>query len=260
MNNYNFILNGCDTDSIMFSKPDGSSFSKEEQERLLEELNSIFPERIKWEHDGVFPKVIYLKAKNYIMKDEKGKVKFKGSSLKSATLEPAIKNFLNEIIDYLLNTEIIENSRLVAIYENFIVKACSISDIKPWASKKSLSKTTFSSERANETKIIQAIQGTDYREGDKVWTFFKEDGSLELIERFTGDYDKSVMVEKLYKASSRFWTILDKSIFLNYSLKKYKYHLELLCGNISPGEFDELTKPKVKKAKKNETSTISTDS
>ena len=248
LNNYNLV--NADTDGIAFCKSDGSFITEEEREFIIQQINTKFPEKITFSDDGYFPSFIVLKAKNYIMKDEKGKVKLKGSSLKSATLEPAIKDFLNEIIDYLLNTEIIENSRLITIYENFIVKACSINDIKPWASKKTLSSTTFSSKRANETKIIQAIQGTDYREGDKVWTFFKEDGSLELIERFTGDYDKLVMVEKLYKASSRFWTILDKSIFLDYSLKKYKYHLELLCGNISPGEFDELTKPKVKKTKK----------
>ena len=168
MNKYNFIVNGGDTDSIMFCKPDMSYFSKEEQRRLLDEINSILPDQIRYESDGIFPKVIYLKKKNYIMVDEKGKRHIKGSSLKSSKLEPICKQLINEMIELLIidNKEEIKN-----VYKRYQDMVEDISDIGMWCSKKSLSPTTYKSKRKNETDIIDAIKGKEYVSGDRVYLY-----------------------------------------------------------------------------------------
>ncbi len=219
---HNMTLIGCDTDAILVCKPDQSPFTKIEEENLINELNSLFPETIRWEPDGVFSKVIVLAAKNYIMKDEKGKITYKGSSLKSATLEPTLKEFLKEIIDSLLN----DKTDFVEIYHKFIKKANEITDIKPWCSKRTLSEVTYKSERENEAKVIRAIKGTDYTEGDRVFLYYDETNELVLVENFKGCYNKDVLWKKLYKTCSRFSSVLDESMFLNYSLKKNKKVLE----------------------------------
>lgn len=121
MKTHNFILTGCDTDSISFCKIDGSPFSDFEQQSLLADLNSQYPSKIRFEHDGIFETMVVLKAKNYILKSyvckkckkqglsscehEEARITKKGSSLKSSKIEPRLKDFMGEIIKILLEKE-----------------------------------------------------------------------------------------------------------------------------------------------------------
>lgn len=221
-----FILCGCDTDSIMFASPDGKEFTKTEQERLLKELNDLFPEYIRWDHDGYYPKVLYFKKKNYILYDGV-KTTYKGSSLKSSTLEKRLKDFLHEVIQSILD----ERGDHVDIYHRYIKEAWKITtaeQMKDWSSKKSLTETTYKSERANETKVIDAVEGREYSVGDKCYVHFLEDGTLRLAEEFDGSYDRMVLVEKLYNCTKRFETVLATDVFIKYNLKKNKAALETL--------------------------------
>lgn len=227
MNVHNFKIVGGDTDSIMFCKPDMSPFSKEEQNNLLSEINSLLPEMIKFENDGVYSKVLYLRAKNYIMISEDGKRKIKGSALKSSTLEPIIKKMLQRMVDVLLEDN---KEEMVRIYHEHIrTVRDGIEDIRPWSKKLTLSPKTFNSERLNETKIVDAIKGTEYKSGDRIYVYTKPDDTLRLVEKYDGEYDKPTYLQKLFKATSRFETVLPvKEMFLNYSLKKNKIALENL--------------------------------
>lgn len=101
----NNIICNVDTDSIMIAKPDGSPWSKEEQDTFLEALNAQFPEKINWEHDGIFPAVVIIKSKNYAMQKENGKVILKGSSIKTSSKEVAMKEMMTKIIQVLLETD-----------------------------------------------------------------------------------------------------------------------------------------------------------
>lgn len=226
----NFTLCNVDTDAISICKPDGTQFSEDEKTSLLQQLNDKFINEIKFTDDGYFQKFIVLKTKNYIMKDAKGKVKQKGSSLKSSTLEPAVKAFLDEIIQALLN----DQTNYTEIYQKYIRLASNVSDMKPWAKKLTLSEKTFNSPRANETKVIDAIRGSSYKEGDRVYIYFMEDESLSLVENFNGQYDKFKLYEKLFKATKRFETILPvKDLFTNYCLKKKREELNALLESFS---------------------------
>jgi DNA polymerase elongation subunit (family B) len=222
-----FQIVNADTDSISYSD-NGKEISVEQRKELIKELNALYPEKIRFEDDGYFKKLIVLKAKNYIKLESvngKDKVSLKGSSLKSSTLEPKLKELLNE----LMNAILYDKNDYTDIYLKYVKEALDIKDIKPWCGKKTLSATTYESERSNETKIIEAIKGTEYTEGDKIYTFFKDDGSLCLVERFNGDYSVGKVLEKLYNATDRFETVLPvKELFKNYSLKKYRNELSSL--------------------------------
>src|ERR1019366_3763204 len=113
---HNFTLINCDTDSIMVSKPDGTPFSNSEQDKLLDELNNLFPKKIHWELEDTFRKVIILKAKNYILQKEDGKITYKGSSLKDQKTETALKEFKYEIIGTILD----EKFDYVTIYNKYV--------------------------------------------------------------------------------------------------------------------------------------------
>lgn len=227
--NYNFQISNCDTDSVSFTS--GKNHTSEEIKSLIKEINELSPEFMDWADDGYYKKVIILKAKNYILQDFDRKITYKGSALKSSKTEPALKEFLHKIIDTILE----EKFAYKEIYESYIKEILNLQDINRWASKKSLTSTTYQSQRANETKIIDAIKGTEYKEGDKVFLFFMEDGSLCLSEKFTGLYDKNVLISKLYNISKVFTHIdnkpiglLPKDTFLNFALKKNEQLLKEL--------------------------------
>lgn len=227
LNMYNFKLVCADTDSFTICKPTGEQFSNIEIDLLTNQLNALYPEHIDWEFEFNSPKMIVLKAKNYIIVDSNGKKKIKGSALKSSTLEPKIKQMIQDMLDMLLEDK---QKEMVNIYHEHIrTIRDGITDIKPWAKKLTLSPKTFDSERLNETKIVEAIKGTEYKSGDRIYIYTTSENTLKLAEKFEGDYDIDTYIQKLFKATMRFETVLPvKELFLNYSLKKNKKLLECL--------------------------------
>lgn len=221
-----FIIPVVDTDSVMICKPDQSPFTEEEINNLTVELNSMFPNGIRWDLEDVYKRVIVSKAKNYILYDGK-KITLKGSAFKSSTKEIALKEFCNQIIDCILK----DNNNFVDIYNKYIYDIIDMKDIKKWSSKKTISKTVLTSPRTNEKKIRDAIEGREYQEGDKMYFFFKSDNTLCLVDEFDGDYNNLLLLKKLYNATKIFDTILPtKELFINYSLKKNQKALQELCN------------------------------
>ena len=212
-----------DTDSIMFCKRNMNPFTKEERSILLDELNSLYPDHINWSDDGYFETVVVLKAKNYILYDGK-KIKIKGSSLRSSKLEASLKDIQKEFIDAI----IYDRNNFLDIYNKYIYEAMNITDIKRWSSRKTITSKTETSERANETKLMDAIAGSNYKEGDKCLVYFLEDASLCLAENYTGAYDKLKMTERVFKCIQVFANVIDMTPFLNYKLKKNKKALDEL--------------------------------
>ncbi len=203
-----------------------SPFSEKEQEDILKELNTQFPEHIKFEADGYFPVFIVLAAKNYILYDGK-KIKTKGSSLRDTKKEPALREFIDECIRILVFNE--PQEKLVETYNKYIKEALDVKDIKRWCSKKTITDKVETSERANETKLKAAIAGTEYVQSDKVYVFFTENEQLCLAEHYKGDYNRDRLIEKLFKTTQVFKNILPvKDLFKNYSLKRNKKSLEEL--------------------------------
>lgn len=224
-NDRKFNLINCDTDSITFCSIDNKDLSDDIRKSLLEEINNMYPPRIRFEDDGYYKSIIVLKAKNYILYDGK-KIKVKGSALKDAKKELALKEFLFKVIDSIINN----TNHYDQIYHAYIKEAMNVTDITRWSSKKTISAKVLTSERSNESKIRDAIDGEEIVEGDKVWVYFKSDNSLGLADSFDGDYNKERMLEKVYKTALVFENVLDKSIFLNYKLKRNKPLLEKLLN------------------------------
>lgn len=220
--NHQFQISNCDTDSISFCKSDGTPFSLEERKQLVKEINDLSPEFMKWADDGYYNKVIILKAKNYILFDGK-KITYKGSSLKDQKKETAIKEFLYEIIDSMIQ----EKFNYVEIYNKYVKEILNITDIKRWSSKRTISEKTYSSERTNETKLKDAIKGTEYKQGDRIWVYFDTNKNLKLVENYNNDHDISTLLKKLFTVSKIFVNILPKHTFTNYSLKNKKIQILL---------------------------------
>jgi len=219
----NYKIVNADTDSISFTKEQQQEFSSDDQKIILKQINSLFPSTIRFEDDGSYKCVIVFKAKNYVLYDG-NKIKTKGSAIKATTKEPALKEFINRII-----AAIIEGSNdYTRIYKEYVKEAMDIRDIKRWVTRKTISGKTLNPQRTNEQKIFDIISKTEYSEGDRIYCYFKSDGTLALVENFDGDYDKDKMLEKIFKTSEVFKTVLPEGVFMNFKLKKNKAKLQEL--------------------------------
>jgi DNA polymerase elongation subunit (family B) len=218
---HDFIIAPSDTDSISFCKSDMSEFSPAELKTLLGEINEQSPEKVLWEDDGYYKTIIALKAKNYVLYDGK-KLKIKGSALKGSTKCEALKEFMKKTIETMVYSPVeVVTPELQKLYSNYVGEIMNITEIKRWSARKTLSSTMVESERKNETRVMDALVGSNYREGDRFFVYRMPDESLRLAENFDGTYCKTSLLKNLHDTVSIFDTVLDvKSMFLNYALKK----------------------------------------
>lgn len=228
-----YQIPNADTDSISYTKPNQEEISPEEREENLKEINSLFPERIKFEHDGdnqgYYPTVCILKAKNYILFNGK-KLKIKGSALKASTKSPALKEMINKFIDSIINNR----DDFQQIYLEYIKEAANVKDIKRWASRKTISSKILNPEQTTQQRIKDTLDNTEYVEGDRIYTFFKDDKTLELVERFDGQYCIDKLMKTCYDTTWVFENVLDcELLFKNYNLKKNRQALKELLDETS---------------------------
>ena len=217
----NFKIVNADTDSISFCKSDESEISEKEQKQYLKEINDSLPDRIKYEPDGYFKTVVVVKAKNYILWDGE-KVKYKGSAIKATVKEAALKEFIKAIVDSMIN----RRDDYVEVYTRYVKEILNIKDIHRWANRKTITPAVLKAVRTNELQVKNAIAGTEYVEGDRAYFYYNENDQLVLAENFNGDYNRDRLLEKLYKTTLSFNTIIPKGTFVNYSLKRSKEKLK----------------------------------
>lgn len=222
-----FQIVNADTDSISFCR-EGGGFAEAERQQLINEINELYPEKIKWEDDGYYQTVIVVKAKNYILYDGE-KIKHKGSALKASTKEPALQEFIQDIINSILE----DKHDYTSIYERYVREILDIQDIARWGTRKTITEKILNPQRTNEEKIKLAIQGKELVEGDRAYFYFDEEENLRLIEDFDGNYNKPRLFEKLYKTALVFSSIIDiKKYFINYKLKRNTPLLEEIEKNV----------------------------
>lgn len=118
--------------------------------------------------------------------------------------------------------------KIKALYEEYVIEIYNLEDITRWSTKKTVTSTVLNAKRTNEQRVLDAIDGSDYQEGDKIRTYFTPDGNLKLQEHWANDHCTATLVEKLFKTVKIFETVLDIKQFPNYSLKRSKALLESL--------------------------------
>lgn len=243
------VING-DTDSIMFCRKDGSAILPEERIALLNELNALMPEFIKWADDKYYNSVAIIKAKNYVMNREDGKKITKGSAVTDQKREPALREMLENILNCLLNKGSVEDC--LTIYHQYVKEIYKITDINRWATKKTVTDAVLKGERTNETKVRNALIGTVTQQGDKVYLYsalgnlvqigtnrkgepkFDYEYILKRVDQFDPsqpDHDIEHLLKRVYDTVCILENILDIDKFLNYNLKRNKAALtQLITG------------------------------
>ncbi len=217
------IVNG-DTDSISFCFEDFSDIDEKMRVDICEDLNQLYPVEIRWEDDGYYPSVVVIKTKNYILKDEDGKVKIKGSALKASMKENALKQFMNEVITALIEHK---QEQILEIYHKYVREIFNITEISRWCSKKTVTESVLNPERTTEQKILDAIGDNQVQMGDKIRVYFALDKSLKLQENWNNDHDPNVLIKKLYDSLKVFANVLDMDQFTKFHLKSHAVKVKL---------------------------------
>lgn len=223
-----------DTDSFSYCRKDGQRIDDELFKKHLDEVNGMFPEKIRWEDDGEYTKFIVVKAKNYITVNTNGKIKYKGSCLVDAKKEKALVKLLQELISVLVQDE--PQTKLVEIYNKYVKMSQNVTDIKDWLTKKTITSAVFNSERTNETKVLDAIKGESMQEGDKIWVFYDKDDNLVLDKHWKqGLENKGRLLKRVHDTVKILENVIDINIFPKYALKKNKVLFEQLIGGTVHG-------------------------
>jgi DNA polymerase elongation subunit (family B) len=224
VNSRGYRIVNVDTDSFSYT----TGTQADDFDVHIEEINSLFPEKIRWENDGQYPKMIVVKAKNYIMYDGK-KIKIKGSGLKATMKERALTTLVKEVIEALVFDR---ESTLIDIYEDYVKLTAGGPSfvIGYWTSKKTITKSVLEPKRTNESRVLDAIRSAGVRvsEGDKIRVFFKTKTELALEETFDGTFDRPTLLNKIFQTMKIFSTIIDIKQFPNFKLKKNQRRLNEL--------------------------------
>jgi DNA polymerase elongation subunit (family B) len=221
-----FQIVNADTDSISITL-NGEVLPDETRKKIVEDINSLYPSRIRFEDDGYYSSVVVVKAKNYVLQTEDGKVKTKGSALKATMKEKALKEFIDNVIKHLLANN---KDQILDVYHQYVKEIYFLTDITRWSSKKTITDKVLNAERTNEQKVLDAIEGEELQEGDKIFVYFTKDESLKLQDKWdkeNPDHDPENLVEKLYKTLKIFETVLDMGVFPKYHLKAHAIKCQL---------------------------------
>lgn len=217
-----YELVNVDTDSFSYST--GKKLTQEVFDSHIAEINELFHDQIRWENDGQYKAVLVTKAKNYVLQPYKGDLEVKGSALKAPLKEPALRDFINDVINLMLDGK---KDHLYDLYTTCALQIANITDITPWCFKKTVTEALTTSDRPNETRVLAALEGMHIQEGDKVFMFFKEKDVYEVREKFAGTYCREKLYNKLYKTMGIFANLVDIDLFPNYSLKRNATRLEV---------------------------------
>jgi DNA polymerase I len=105
-----------DTDGIYFAPPD-SVTTKADEERLIADLAAILPQGIELELDGRYPAMFSYKTKSYALLDDQGRLRIKGSGLRSRGLEPFQREWLEEMLLLLLKDQ---KGSILQLYKRYL--------------------------------------------------------------------------------------------------------------------------------------------
>jgi DNA polymerase elongation subunit (family B) len=105
-----------DTDGIYFVPPEDIK-SAAEEERFIAKLKEMLPRGIELELDGRYPAMFSYKMKNYALLDENGRLRIKGSGLRSRGLELFQRDWLEETLLLILKSEA---EKVPSLYQRYV--------------------------------------------------------------------------------------------------------------------------------------------
>jgi DNA polymerase I len=218
-----------DTDGIYFIPPPGVR-TAEQEERLVSDLSKALPVGIEVEMSGRYKAMFSYKMKNYALLGYDGKINIKGSALKSRGIEKYLREFMRELIRFLLLNE---PDKIESLYAAYVQQLRRHEFEISWLAK---TETLGESPAGYRQKVRQgkrnpsaafeiALRSThEYRAGDQISHYVAGSGKVVTAYencRSVSEYDTShpdenveYYVEKLKQLKQRFARFLNAEMSL----------------------------------------------
>jgi DNA polymerase I len=212
-----------DTDGVYFQPPPEVQ-SEADEIAFVERVGGVLPEGIRLAYDGRYRAMLSLKTKNYVLQGYDGKLTFKGASLRSRADEKFGREFLNNAIQWLLNSEpervADEYRRLARAILNGEV------DIEQLCRRE---RVTAKSKQHTHPLYPLARR---FQIGDYIMVYRRREGTLGLLEEYADDEDREHYVDKLYKFAARL-----EPLFPDFD-RLFPKPQEIIESERQPGLFD----------------------
>ncbi|MHB1000139.1 MAG: DNA polymerase domain-containing protein [Armatimonadota bacterium] len=185
-----------DTDGVYFQAPAGIS-TEDDEIALVEKIGQVLPAGINLAHDGRYAAMLSLKVKNYVLLDYSGHKIFKGASVRSRSDELFGREFISQVVDFLIKRDREGASRL---YNSLVrkIEEGKLS-VDQFARRERVTHKTFSS--SQKKRMSAVAQGVPI--GDYITVYEKNNGEMGLADEYRGDENRAYLLEKLYKFACR---------------------------------------------------------
>jgi DNA polymerase, archaea type len=222
-------------------------------------------------NDGEYEKAIVFDRKSYVLVDRKGKLKIKGNTLKSRSMEPFVKNTLREMVLGILE----QDYDLAVLWYQITLGSLNARKLrfKEIAKKSVLNMGRdeyyhkVAAKVCNPSAQYELAYGQEhevpYRKGDPVWYYVQESGykftwfkngnwrmtknktrvvdQARLEKDFSGDYDIAHYTSRLNQGIKRLLPIFGEDAFNVYfpDIPLTKEDLRKIDHGISSEETDD---------------------
>jgi DNA polymerase I len=218
-----------DTDGIYFIPPPDVC-TTEQEERLVGDLAKALPAGIEVEVSGRYKAMFSYKMKNYALLGYDGKITMKGSALKSRGIEKYLREFMKELIRFLLMNE---PDKIESLYSAYMQRLRKHEFEISWLVK---TETLGESPAGYRQKVRQGKRNPsaafeialrsahEYRAGDqishyvagsgKVVTAYENCRSMSEYDPLHPDENVDYYIEKLKQMKRKFERFLDAEMSL----------------------------------------------
>ena len=189
----------ADTDGVLFSVPEG--WTHEDELRLVDEVAAALPAGIQVEHDGRYERMYSHAAKNYVLRDYEGRIRFVGVAFRSSRSEPYGERFLTDAMPYILAEDLAGLRALyVDLVERLRGRAVAVHDLcVTMPLTKTPERYRAAKRREEAYEVLLGSGRTSWRAGERVRYYQAVGGKKKLAEHYADDYDPEPYVKKLRK-------------------------------------------------------------
>lgn len=193
------IVVEVDTDGIFFVPPPLVS-GEESENKFVERIGKSLPKGITLAVAGRFQKMLSYKTKNYALLGYDNKIRIKGSSLTSRSIEKFGRNFLLQGIECLLNDNVTGlHSLYVNLHRDISDHALTATDFSRTETLKESVETYIASVKSGERNRTASYEvaiaaGLEWKPGDRISYYFtgsdpniKAFENCKLIDEWSAD-------------------------------------------------------------------------
>jgi len=163
-----------DTDGVMCVMPPGADFA-EGAPAFVKHISNKMPEGIDIDLDGIYPRMVSFKKKNYALREIDGSLKIKGGSFKSRSLEPLFREYVQAQLNHLVDKDALAMRETHQEFQRRIME-----DVAPEELSRTVTLKETLETYTRKCEEADALRGTINPETGKTYRVFNRSPQYEI--------------------------------------------------------------------------------